>query len=263
MANPAFNQLNGRLSSEHYAQFDTPESLERAYAAPSAGPVQTGRLTLDDVVMKTLGLLAIVVVVGAGTWSVSAASPSTAVLLWFVGMIGTLVLGVAIGLIKKVVVPLIVLYAAVEGVFVGAISQVLERRYPGVVITAVIATVATFAAVLLGYRSKLIRVTDRSRRIFGMVVLGYLAFSLVNVVALLLGWTSGWGFGGNGPLGILISVLGVGLASYSLAVSFDQVERYMRAGVPQRYSWLAAHGLIVGLVWLYVELLRLFSRLRG
>lgn len=263
MANPAFNQLNTRLSGEHYAQFGAPQTLEQAYAAPSAGPVQTGRLTFDDVVMKTLGLLAIVIVVGAGTWSVSSASPGTAMLLWWVGMIGTLVLGFAIAMIKRVIVPLILLYAALEGVFVGAISQVLERSYPGVVITAVMATVATFAAVLLGYRSKLIRVTDRSRRIFGMAVLGYLAFSLVNVVALLLGWTSGWGFGGNGPLGIVISVLGVGLASYSLAVSFDQIDRYVRAGVPQKYSWLAAHGLIVGLVWLYVEMLRLFSRLRG
>jgi uncharacterized YccA/Bax inhibitor family protein len=92
--------------------------------------------------------------------------------------------------------------------------------------------------------------------------MGYLLFSLVNVVALLFGWTSGWGFGGSGMLGIGISILGVGLASYSLAMDFDSVEQGIRMGAPEKFSWLFAHGIIVSLVWLYIEILRLLARLR-
>jgi uncharacterized YccA/Bax inhibitor family protein len=115
---------------------------------------------------------------------------------------------------------------------------------------------------VLGYRTGFIKVTSKSRRIFGMAALGYFLFSLVNVVALMLGWTHGWGFGGSGLLGIGISILGVGLASYSLAVDFDSINNGVRMGAPEKYSWLFAHGLIVSLVWLYIEIVRLLARLR-
>jgi uncharacterized YccA/Bax inhibitor family protein len=78
-----------------------------------------------------------------------------------------------------------------------------------------------------------------------------------------MGQGAGWGFGGkNGMLGIGISVLGVGLASYSLAIDFDSVDRAVKAQMPEKYSWLLAHGLIVTLVWLYLEILRLLARMR-
>ena len=93
--------------------------------------------------------------------------------------------------------------------------------------------------------------------------MGYLLFSLVNVAAAFMGVGAGWGFGGkSGMLGIGISVLGVGLASYSLAIDFDSVDRAVAAQLPEKYSWLMAHGLIVTLVWLYLEILRLLARLR-
>ena len=114
-----------------------------------------------------------------------------------------------------------------------------------------------------GYRFGLIKVTSRSRKIFGMMLIGYLLFSVVNVVALMFGWTSGWGFGGSGLLGIGISLLGVGLAAYSLAVDFDDIENAVRAGMPEKVSWKLAFGLIVTLVWLYLEILRLLAVLRG
>ena len=115
---------------------------------------------------------------------------------------------------------------------------------------------------LAGYKFGIIKVTSRSRKIFGMAILGYLLFSVVNVVALMFGWTSGWGFGGSGVLGLAISVLGVGLASYSLALDFDNIDQAVRAQMPEKYSWLLAHGLIVSLVWLYLEILRLLARAR-
>ena len=135
---------------------------------------------------------------------------------------------------KTISVPLIVLYAVLEGVFLGAFSQVMEQRWPGIVMTAVVATLCTFAGMFVGYRFGIIKVTSRSRKIFGMAMIGYLLFSVVNVIGLMFGWTSGWGFGGSGLLGIGISLLGVGLASYSLAVDFDDIGTPFGRGCPRR-----------------------------
>jgi uncharacterized YccA/Bax inhibitor family protein len=238
------------------------QQLQDLYNQPSAGPVQMQRVTLDDVVMKTLGLFSIVLLVGAATWYTVAGSINLSLPLMLGGMFGSLAVGLVIAFKKTISVPLIVLYAVLEGVLVGAISEVFEQRWPGVVTTAVIATVCTFAGMLLGYKSGLIKVTDKSRRIFGMAILGYLLFGLVNVAAAFMGVGGGWGFGGTGPMGIVISVLGVGLASYSLAIDFDSVDRAVKAQLPEKYSWLLAHGLIVTLVWLYLEILRLLARMR-
>lgn len=246
-----------------YQSAPSSAQLQDMYDAPPATPTQAGRVTFDDVIMKTLGLFAVVVGVAAAAWVyVINVNPSAAVPLWWGGMLGTLVVGLAIAFMKKVSVPLIAVYAVLEGAFVGAISAVMESAYPGLVATAVLATVCTFAGMFIGYRTKLIKVTSRSRRIFGFALLGYVLFSLVNLFTQVMGWTQGWGIGNGGGLGILISVLGVGLASYSLAVDFDTIEHAVAAGAPQRYSWLLAHGLIVSLVWLYIEILRLLARLR-
>ena len=238
------------------------EDLDAMYQRPSAGPIDTGRVTFDDVIMKTLTLFALVLATAGVTWALTSAQPRLIMPIWLVGMFGGLIVGLVIGFMKKVSVPLILAYSILEGAFVGAFSRVMEANYPGIVMTAVVATLATFAGMFLGYKMGIIKVTSRSRRIFGMALMGYLLFSLVNVLGLFLGWTSGWGFGGSGMLGIGISILGVGLASYSLAVDFDSVEQGVRMGAPEKYSWLFAHGIIVSLVWLYIEILRLLARLR-
>jgi uncharacterized YccA/Bax inhibitor family protein len=284
-SNPVFSQVNRQIE-QRYAGFGqqragqspqdaynptgaqgmqdrmTSEQLEQMYQAPPAGPIQTGRLTMDDVIMKTFGLFVLVVASAGGAWVLTRGNPGLLMPMWVGGMLVGLVVGLAIAFMRKVSVPLIVLYAVVQGAFVGAFSQVMEQRYPGIVVTAVVATLCTFAGMFAGYRFGLVKVTSRSRKIFGMALIGYLLFSLVNVVALLFGWTSGWGFGGSGTLGIAISVLGVGLAAYSLAVDFDDIGNAIRAGLPEKYSWLLAHGLIVSLIWLYLEILRLLARFR-
>jgi uncharacterized YccA/Bax inhibitor family protein len=280
--NPVFRRVNQQMKAEQYAGFgnapqqgapqayppayqdSSPGRLQDMYNRPSAGPLDTGRVTFDDVIMKTLGLFAVLVVSGGVAWGLTSGSPKLTLPIWMGGMFGGLVLGLVIAFMKRVSVPLIVLYAAVEGAFLGAFSQYVDSipKYSGVVSTAVLATVCTFAGMFFGYKTKLIRVTAKSRRIFGFAILGYLLFSLVQVVALFAGWTQGWGFGGSGMLGIGISILGVGLASYSLAVDFDSIDQAVRIGAPQKYSWLLAHGLIVSVVWLYIEIVRLLARLR-
>jgi len=279
-SNPVFSRIDKQVSQGGYAGFDerpstrgrgAPDSLDAGqlqdlYNQPSASPVQTGRLTLDDVVMKTLGLFSIVVAVGALTWwfvaSPDPARQGLSVPLLLGGMFGGLAVGLVIAFKKTISVPLIVLYSVLEGVLVGAISAMFAAAYDGIVTTAVIATVCTFAGMFVGWKFGIIRVTDKSRRIFGMALIGYLLFGLVNVVVAFMVPGANFGIGGTGLLGIAISVLGVGLASYSLAVDFDSVDRAVAAGMPEKYSWLLAHGLIVTLVWLYLEILRLLARLR-
>jgi uncharacterized YccA/Bax inhibitor family protein len=285
-SNPVFSQVNRQIE-QGYAGFGpqrggpqpgygynptgaqgvqdrmTSDQLEQMYQAPPAGPVQTGRLTMDDVIMKTLGLFVLVVAFAAGAWALTRGNPGLLMPIWIGGMLVGLVVGLAIAFMRKVSVPLIVLYAVVQGAFVGAFSQVMEQRYPGIVVTAVVATMCTFAGMFAGYRFGLVKVTSRSRRIFGMALIGYLLFSLVNVVALMFGWTSGWGFNSSGLLGVGISLLGVGMAAYCLAINFDDIQNAVRAGLPEKYSWLLAHGLIVTLIWLYLEILRLLAILRG
>ena len=284
-SNPVFTRIDKQIRQGGYAGFDrqpatrgmsggagvqdslNSEQLQDLYNQPSAGPVQMRPVTLDDVVMKTLFLFGIVVLVAAATW-ITVADParqSLSVPLMLAGMFGGLAVGLVIAFKKTISVPLIVLYAVLEGLLVGAISMVFDKAYPGIVTTAVIATTSTFAGMFLAWKFGIIKVTDKSRRIFGMAIMGYLLFSLVNVAASFMGAGAGWGFGGKSGMlgiGIGISVLGVGLASYSLAINFDSVDRAVAAQLPEKYSWLMAHGLIVTLVWLYLEILRLLARLR-
>ena len=277
MSNPVFNRIDRQVRQGAYAGFgeqprtawSTPqqqvpadlsaEQLQHMYDAQSATAVQARRMTLDDVVMKTLALFAIVVTVAAASWFVTDTSPGLALPLWLAGMFGGLAVGLVIAFKKTVSVPLIVTYSVLEGAFVGAISRVFEAQWDGVVGQAVLATMATFAGMFLAWKVGVIKVTDRSRRIFGMALVGYLLFGLVNLVFAFA--TGGWGLIGS-QFGLVICVIGVGMAAYSLAVDFDTFDRAVAAELPEKYSWLMAHGLIVSLVWLYLELLRLFARLR-
>lgn len=279
-SNPVFGRIDQNIRKGGYAGFGTgpaaprpgaagyagptmsPGDLQQMYDRPSAGPLDTRRLTLDDVLIKTLSLFAIVLAVGAASWWAVDIKPALALPLWLAGMFSTLVLGFVIVLRRTVHVPLILLYAALEGVFVGSISKVFENAWGGVVGQAVVATLATFAGMFIGWKVGVVKVTNRSRRIFGMAVIGYLVFALVNLGAAFLHVGDGWGFVGT-QFGWVICIIGVGLAAYSLAIDFDTIDRAVAAQLPERYSWLMAHGLIVSLVWLYIEFLRLFARLRN
>lgn len=281
-SNPAFNRLEqdarsgyanfqergastspGTASHAQQGATDTwgsQQQLQDLYNSPTASPVDTGRVTMDDVIMKTLGLFALVLGFGAVGWFVAATTPYGG-MLWIGGMIGTLVLGLVIAFKKTLSVPLIVGYAVLEGLFVGAVSQFFEAEWEGVVPTAALATAATFTGMFLAYKSGLIKVTDKFRRIVTMMIFGYAIFAVVNFLFAMFTDTR-FGIGGGGPLGIAISLFAVGLASVTLALDFDMIDRAIATGAPQKYSWLLAHGLIVTVVWLYIEFLRLFARMR-
>lgn len=284
MSNPVFDRID-REARQGYAGFDSPRGqqgpapqgfgqqsygqgypssgqLQDMYNMPSAGPVQTGRVTMDDVVMKTLTLFAIVLGTGTFGWIVSDANAALGQMFWMGGMIATLILGLVIAFKKTISVPLILAYAAVEGLFVGAVSNFFNDAFgAGLVSTAVVATLATFAGMFLAYKSGLLKVTDKFRRIMTLALFGYAIFAVVNFIFAMVSNTP-FGFGGTGALGIGISIFAVGLAALTLALDFDSIDQAIAMGAPQKYSWLLAHGLIVTLVWLYIEFLRLLARMR-
>lgn len=238
-------------------------SLNQMYQSPSATTVQTGRLTYDDVIMKTGGLLTVVIVVAALTWVLVPAA-----LLMPVMIIGALV-GLVLGLVnsfKKSPSPaLILLYGVAEGVFIGAISNVYNSLWDGVVLQAVLATTATFAACLVLFRSGKVRVTPKFTRWLLIAMVGYLVFSLANVLLMVFSVGGDGMFGPlrGGFLGVIVGLFAVGLAAAMLIVDFDSIKRGVEQGVPAKFAWTAAFGLVVTLVWMYLEFLRLIAILRG
>jgi uncharacterized YccA/Bax inhibitor family protein len=265
--NPVFGNSGAFSRGGGYATFDTATSgrdLEEMYASPSATSLQTGRMTLDDVVMKTGAMFVVLLLTAAVGWMAVPAMPW----LPFVALLGGLVLGLVISFKSSTNPALILSYAAVEGLFVGGISRFYDA-YAGatggsnIVAQAVVGTLAAFAAMLVLYKSGRVRATPKFTKMLMVAGLGYLFVGLISLVTAFFGVGGGWGFYGVGPLGLLLCAAGVALASLFLILDFDFIEQGIRNGAPARVAWLAAFGLVVTLVWLYLEILRLLAILRG
>lgn len=164
------------------------------------------------------------------------------------------VLGMVIAFSRKVRPALIMVYAALEGIVLGTISAVYESVYPGIVSQALIATAVAFAGVLFAYRSGKISISARATKLATGAIIGYLILGIVNLI--------GGNFIFNGTFGPYVALFGVGLATFFLALDFDQAAKAVAIGVPQEESWRVGFGMMVSVVWLYLEVLRLLSILR-
>jgi uncharacterized YccA/Bax inhibitor family protein len=244
----------------------TDEQLQQMYNRPSAGPVETGRMTYDDVIVKTVACLSAVVLGAAVTLFVS---QSLATLLMIVGALGGFVLALVNTFKKNPSPALILAYAGLEGLFLGGLTRVLDGMFPGVGLQAVIGTLAVFGVTLVLFKSGKVRATPKAVRFFMIAVIGYAVFALINMVLVMTGAVDE-PFGLRTsfeilgiPLGVFIGLLAIGLAAFSLIMDFTMIEEAVNHGAPQKFSWTAAFGLTVTLVWLYVEIIRLLSILRG
>ncbi|WP_427016659.1 Bax inhibitor-1/YccA family protein [Pseudarthrobacter sp. P1] len=238
------------------------QQLQDLYNAPSAGPAQTGRMTFDDVIMKTVATLALVLVGAAAGWIVP--------ILTIPGMIVGLVLGLVNSFKKQPSPALILVYAAAEGMFLGGLSRSLESVYPGIVVQAVLGTLSVFAVTLVLFKSGKLRATPKATKFFMIALGGYAVFSLINFGLMVFNVTnSPWGVnsmdipGTNIPFGLILGLLAIGLAAFSLVMDFTSIAQGVQNGLPAKYSWTAAFGLTVTLVWLYIEIIRLIAILRG
>lgn len=204
-------------------------------------------MSIDDVIIKTAGLFAVLVAVGAVAWRAN--NPALAL----IGVVGGLILALVNSFSKKVRPGFVVAYAVAQGLALGTISAIYESAYDGIVGQAVIATACAFAGVLVAYKSGKIRVTPKFTRVLMASFIGYFVFA---IFSLFVGFPTG-------ALGTLIAVGGVVLASMFIVMDLDQIEKAVAAKVPAEESWRMAFGLMVTLVWLYLEVLRLISILRN
>ncbi len=223
--------------------------------APSENP-----MTYENTISKTVLLFLIVLGFGAVGWFM----PVLALPAAIVG----LVLGLVNSFKKEPSVPLIILYAVFQGVFLGGISGIFESQWAGIVSQAVIGTLAVFGVTLLLFRSGKVRTSPRMTKMVLIAMVGYLVFSVVNMILMWTGVNSDpWGMRGvqifGIPLGVVIGFLAIFLAAYSLVMDFELIQNGVRNRVPEKWAWSAAFGLMVTLIWLYVEILRILAILRG
>lgn len=253
-----YGQPYGAQAGTAAGQVVDARTLEQMYGAGTATTRDTGRLTYDDVIVKTGGLLALLVAVAAATWTLAPG-------LWPIGMIVGLVLGLVNAFKKSPSPALIVAYTVAQGVFLGGISLAFQNMtWDGnavqpIVLQAVLGTLATFGAALFLFKSGRVRVTPKFTRWLLISMVGYLAFSLLNFVLSFFMASDGFGPLRNGWMGIAVGLFAVGLAAASLIMDFDAIKRGVDQGVPAKFAWSAAFGLIVTLVWLYLEILRLLA----
>jgi uncharacterized YccA/Bax inhibitor family protein len=260
--NPVFNRSK-EFQSGGYATFSTPSAaeLDQQYYAPSATSVDTNRMTLDDVVVRTSALFAALLVTAAPTYWMLA--PEKYFYVLGAGLVG-FVLAMVAQLKKVPSPPLMFAYALVEGVFVGGVSKVYVWFAGGsdIVIHAIVGTLSAFAAMLVLYKTGVIRNSPKFTKMLMIAGVGYVVFSLVHFLGVMFGaWDSVYFSGGLLPIGL--SLFGVVLASLFLVLDFDFIEQGIRNGIPKPYAWTAALGLVITLVWLYLEILRLLAILRG
>lgn len=232
------------------------------HGAPPQAPAATGRMTIDDVIMRTASTLGLLVVAAALSWALLPVDEANISRAYGIG-IGAALLGMVLALVqsfkRKASPALILTYAAVEGVFLGIISNIVDTHVAnGAAMQAVLGTMAVFAGVLVAYKAGWIRV---NRRFYGFVMAAALGFILlmgVNLLFAVFGGGDGLGFR-SGPLGIVFGIVGIILGACFLALDFKQVEDGLAYGAPREEAWFAAFGLTLTLVWIYLEFLRLIA----
>jgi len=240
-----------------------PAMSESVYDRAGYVDVSTNAMTLGGTVFKTAILLIILAVAAGITWTqVQKGSIETAYALMIAGAIGGLVVALITIFIPKCSPFTSPLYSALEGLFLGAVSAFVEAHYPGIAIQALALTVGVLAVMLFVYGTGIIRATAKFR--IGVVAATGAIF-LVYLVSMIVSLCGGHVpyIHDAGPIGIIFSLVVVVIAALNLILDFDFIERGVSNQAPKYMEWYGAFGLLVTLVWMYLEILRLLSKLRS
>jgi len=234
-------------------------------APPGPAPQAPSRyLTLDDVITRTVVLLGTLLVAAGVAWFVVPDDAAGAVVA--VGALGALGLGLYMAFSGKANATTTVVYAALQGLAMGAISELFERQWPGIVIQALTGTVMVAGGVLVVYKTGAVRVTPKFTKIVFASTIGVFGLMVVNLVAGLFS-DGGLGLRGGGQhnigIAIVFSLLCIVIAAANLIIDFDMIEQSVRRGVDEKVGWYLSWGILVTLVWLYLEILRLLGYMRG
>ena len=275
MANPILNEKS-------FSKVVQRSAGEAGWAAPQAGqqssqvfhaPINDGPVspyksgdTMTASGTASAALLLMLLLVASAMFGWSSVSESVEGAVTFPGwaMAGALfgfVCAIVLTFKPKLARVLAPVYAVAEGAFVGAISKVFNTAYDGIVIQAVGITLGVFVTMLVLYRTGVIRVTDKMRRTIIGATMGIAIFYGVSLLLSLFGMNISF-FNSSSPMSIGFSFLVAGLAAMNLALDFDFIERGEASGLPKYMEWYAAFGLMVTIVWLYLEILRLLAKLR-
>ncbi|QWL30804.1 Bax inhibitor-1/YccA family membrane protein [Rathayibacter toxicus] len=250
---PEFNNRGyaGRVQDVPDISADT---LNQMYSRPAASSFETDRMSIEDTLAKTALTFVLLLAGAAVGWFVPA--------LMLPAILVALALGV-VNAFKKVPSPALILgYAATEGIAVGAISHFYNNRYEGAVFQALLATAVVIGVTLTLFLNGKVRTSPKLNKIFFVGIISYMVFSLVNLGLGLFGVGNGFGLR-TGVLGIVIGLIAVALATYSLVMDFEFIQQGVRNGAPRVYGWVGAYGVLVTVVWMYLELLRLIAIFRN
>ena len=265
-SNPVLSRL-GEAARAEQSHYQAPPQY--GYSVPPGyppAPVATGRMmTVDDVVTRTVMLVLLTAAVAAVSWFALRVGPVV-----YVAAFGSSIAGFVLGLVitfARITNPLVISgYAVLEGVVLGVVSRAFEQVYPGIVIQAVVGTVAVFAGMAMLYKARILRATPKFTRWVIGALIGVVALSLLNLVFALFGGDLGLVYYGPGQkaglLPILFAVACVAIGALTFIIDFDAIENGVRYGLPEKYAWYSAFGLLVGLIYLYWWILRLLGYLR-
>lgn len=261
-------QQQGQWGGQQHGQWGQPQDQWGGQQQwQGQGPVQQeprgGVMTLDDVITKSGVVLGLMILVAAATFVL--VPPEIKMVAGMVCGLGMFVLSFMVALRSKVSAPLVLAGSVLEGVFVGAMSYLFESYYPGIVVQAVLGTFAAAAVTLAAYKFGRIRVTPQFTRIVLIATLAFAVAMLLNFLLSFAGINLGLVGGMTGQVGwlpIAMAGLGVVLGVFNLVIDFDAIESGVRMRAPATQSWVAAFGLMVTMVWLYINLLRIISYLR-
>ncbi len=234
-------------------------------SAPPTGPitVDAESMTIGGTAAKTGFLLLLVLATGAWGWNQVDLESGTSTIpgWWWLLLIGVVVLAIVTAFRPRLAIVTGPLYALTMGAMIGSISRIYEAEFEGIVIQALLATAAVFIVMLVLFVTRTIRVTNRMRGVIIGATAGIALFYLVSILLSLFGasiplvWDSG-------PIGILFSLFVVTVAAFNLMLDFDMIERGVQARAPKYLEWYGAFGLMVTIVWMYIEILRLISKSR-
>ena len=218
------------------------------------------RVTMADVIVKTSIIFGICVLFAVVGWNLVQTMP----MLAWIGMGGALVLGLVNAFKKQVSPALVIGYAIASGIMLGSISYLynqigLANEYEGLVLQAVIGTMTAFGVMLLLFGTGIIKVNGKFMKVMIAAMISYLIIGLASFIGAMMGVGGGWGFYGVGGWGLLLAAAGVLLASFALLIDFEFIRQGVAQGLPERESWRMAFGLLITLVWLYLEILRFLT----
>ncbi|MGK5558209.1 Bax inhibitor-1/YccA family protein [Actinomadura kijaniata] len=257
--NPAFRGKNfGQQQPPPYSGYGAPEMLNETYQAPAYAPPATRPMTYDDVVVRGFLSLGMLVLTGALTWLL--VPTPTALAIGGVAFLLQLGLGLYISFSGKANAPLVLTFSAVYGVGVGAVSHYFNDLYNGVVFQAVVGTALAFGGMLAVYALRIVRVRPKFVKFVVAAGWALLGLMLVNLLVQVFGPDTGIGIrDASNPLAYVFSVVAILVGCFFLLLDFDEIERGVNAGAPEKFAWYSAFGLTLSLVWIYLELLRFLS----